>query len=248
MIILRYEMKRIWLGRLYPVLLICNAVYACIWMRQSGIAGVGGTAPFSKWTYLAYCGAMLPAAILTFLLLLANYYSPKHRKADILPFASPFTERRLMLIRLMALLCGFLILFALEFAVFAAPNILFYQKYTVLLYFAAGLIHMLPALVLSLGFGCILGKCSSKLIYVIAILILSASLIQPAVPYDLFGNAFFMHYPFTLPLNADGEPAYRIVPLWIAARFLYLAAGILLILLGVCRTRKPQHDRAEAAA
>ena len=61
-------MKRIWLGRLYPVLLICNAVYAYIWMRESGIAGVGGTAPFSKWTYLAYCGAMLPAAILTVLL------------------------------------------------------------------------------------------------------------------------------------------------------------------------------------
>lgn len=240
-------MKRIWLGRLYPVLLLCNVVYACIWMRQSGIAGIGGTAPFSKWTYLAYCGAMLPAVILTFLLLLANYYSPKHRKADILPFASPFTERKLTLIRLAALLCGFLILFTLEYTVFAAPNILFYQKYTVLLYFAAGLMHMLPALILSLAFGGILGKCSDKLIYVFAILILNVSLIQPAVPYDLFGNAFFSAYPLTLPVDADGEPAYRIVPFWFAARFLYLAAGILLILLGVCRTRKPQHDRAEAA-
>ena len=240
-------MKRIWLGRLYPVLLICNVVYACIWMRQSGIAGIGGTAPFSKWTYLAYCGAMLPAAILTFLLLLANYYSPKQRKADILPFASPFTERKLMLMRFAALLCGFLILFVLEFAVFAVPNILFFQKYTVLLCFAAGMMHMLPALILSLALGGILAKCSGRLIYVFAILIMTASLIQQAVPYDLFGNAFFSEYPLTLPVSADGEPAYRIVPLWIAARVLYLAAGILLILFGVCRTRKPQHDRAEAA-
>ena len=246
--ILRYELKRIRLGRLFPIMLLCNLIYATIWMGQTGISGTGGTAPFSQWTYLAYCGAMLPAAILTLLLLQANYYSDRQQKADILPLASPYTAGALMLVRIAALAVCFLILFVLEFAFFAVPNLLYFGKIAVLAYPLTGLLHMLPAVILSLALGGVLGKLQNKLIYVLAVLLFALSMVQPAVACDLFGSAFFSEYPLKLPVGADGEPAFRIVPLWLCTRLLYLTAGAVLIACGVCRYRKPKLDHGEDAS
>lgn len=241
-------MKRIWLGRLYPIMLLCNLIYACIWMRQNGIAGIGGTAPFSKWTYLAYCGAMLPAAVLTLLLLLANYYSDRQQKADILPLASTNSAGKLMLVRITALLLCFLILEVLEYVLYAVPNILFFGHTAVACYLLIGLLHMLPAVMLALAIGGVLGKIQGRLIYALAVLMFFAGFKQFNAPCDLFGGTFFAEYPLTLPCAADGEPAFHIVPLWILTRLLYLASGTVIIACFVCRIRKPMHDRAEAAA
>ena len=246
--ILRYEMKRILLGRLFPTMLICNLLYAFIWMRQNGIAGIGGTAPFSYWTYLAFCGAMLPPALLTVLLLQANYYSAKQQKADILPLASACTERALMLVRLLALTCCFLVVFILEFAVYVQPCLQYFGKTEVLIYWLTGLLHMLPAVVLALALGGLTGKLKGKLIYVLAVLLFAVSMIQFAEPFDLFGYKYFSEFPLTLPVGANGEPDFSVNPVWIGTRFLYLASGSGIIAAGVCRNLKPKVEYAESAA
>lgn len=245
--ILRYEMKRIWLGRLFPIMLICNCVYAFIWMRQNGIAGIGGTAPFSKFTYLAYCGAMLPPALLTLLLQQANYCSAKQQKADILPLASPYTPSAFTLIRILALTCCFLVIFLLEFAVYAQPCLQYFGKTEVLNDWLIGLLHMLPAVILTISAGGLIGKLNGKLIYALAVLVFLAAFIQTAKAFDLFGCTFFTEYPLTLPVSADGEPAFHIQPVWLGTRFIYLAAGIILIVAGVCRSHKPRLYDTEQA-
>ena len=243
--ILRYELKRIRLGRLYPIMLLCNIVYACIWMWQIGLSGVGGTAPFSKWTYLAYCGAMLPAAVLSLLLSQANFFSEKQQKADILPLSSPYTAGELMLIRITALLICFLIIFLAEYLLFAIPFALFFGTAGVLGYPLIGLIHMLPTVILMLTLGCLIGKIRGWLIYVLAAVTFITGLAQFSVPFDLFGNKFFSEYPLKLPTGSAGEPAFEIVPLWICSRIVFFAVGAVILLLSVRRNRKPTLDRAE---
>lgn len=246
--ILRYEMKRIWLGRLFPIMLVCNCIYALMWMQQSGIPGIAGTAPFSEWTYLAYCGAMLPPAALTLLLLQANYYSPKQQKCDILLLATPYTVSALTLVRLITLAICFLVLFLLEFAVFAVPCVYLFGKTCVLTYVFCGLLHMLPAVVLTLAAGGMAGRLHGRLIYVLAAVLFLAGTAETGKAFELFGCAFFSEYPLTLQPGADGEPAFVIETVWIITRLLYLAAGTAMIVLGVCRYHKPKLDRAEAAA
>ena len=235
-----YECKRIWLGRLFPVMLICNCVYACIWMWNVGIEGVGGTAPFSAWTYHAYCGNMLPAAVLTLLLLQSVYYTPRWQKADILPLASPCSAEKLMLCRMTALLiCGILI-FAAEYLIFVLPCILFFKETAVLAYGLTGLLPVLSLTVLALSLGGLLGRFSGKLIYLLAVILFIIGMLHIQKPYDLFCGGFFAQYPLTLPAGADGEPPFRILPVWIFTRLLFLAAGAAVTVWNVCRHRKPK--------
>lgn len=246
--ILRYEMKRIRLGRLFPIMLVCNCIYALIWLNQNGIPGIAGTAPFSEWTYLAFCGAMLPPAALTLLLLQANYYSPKQQKCDILLLATPCTVSALTLVRFLTLTICFLVLFLLEFTVFAVLCVYLFGKTAVLTYCFCGLLHMLPAVILALAAGGLAGRIQGKLIYVLAAALFLAGTAESGKPFELFGNAFFSQYPLTLQPGADGEPAFVIEKVWLIARLIYLAAGTAMIVLGVCRYHKPKLDRAEAAA
>ncbi len=245
--ILFYELKRIRQGRMFFITLIGNLIYAAVWMYQVGISGIGGTAPFSMWTYLAFCGAMLPAGILTVLLLQANYYSSQQQKADILPLAASSSNGLLILVRVIALTVCFLLIDLLEFWIYALPNLLFFGKTAVLGYGFAGLLHSIPAVVAVLAAGGLTGKLNGRLVYVLAVLMFAAAAVQIAAPYDFYGNAFFSQYPLSLPAAADGEPVFAVHPAWVCTRVLYLAAGIAVLILCVCRSGKPSLDRAETA-
>lgn len=243
--IICYECKRIWLGKLFPILLICSLIYAWIWMQYVGIAGIGGTAPFSAWTYLSYCGAMLPPAVLSLLLMEANYFSERQKKADILAMASPCAAGTLLLYRLIALLGCFAVLFLLETAVYLYPCIRYFGATAVLIYPLLGLLLMLPCVLLALAAGALLGRLHGRLTSALAIILFVCGLVQTESPCDLFGSSYFSARPITLPVGADGEAAFDLDALWLVMRLVYLAAGITGILLCVCKKQKPR--RVEAA-
>ena len=243
--ILHYEMKRIWLGRLFPILLICNGIYAYLWMNQTGIGGIGGTAPFSLWTYMAFCGSMLPPAALTMLLMQAKYYSLKQQKDDILPLASPCSAEMLLFLRQLALLCCFAAIFLLDSAVFLYPCIRYFKQTAALANLLPGLLLMLPCIILALALGTLVGRLHGKLIYLLATILLAAGLFQTDSPFDLFCGSYFSERPLALPIGPDGEVAFCIETVWLVMRFLYLAAAI--ALTAFCLYRQPKPKRTEAA-
>ena len=240
--VFRYELKRLLPGRVFLILLICNCIYAAAWLLDAGISGIGGTAPFSAWTYLTYCGTLLPPALVTVLLLQAEHFSRKQQQTDLLLLASPVSPGTLHLLRCGALAVCFLILFVLEFTLYVVFCTVLFGESGVLVYILYSLLPAAACFLLAAGLGALLGSIRGWLIYVLAVCFFVIGLIRLNTPLDLFCGGFFEQYPLTLTPDADGEPSFRIVPLWLAARFVFLAAGIVLLMIDARRRQKS--DRA----
>ena len=95
-----------------------------------------------------------------------------------------------------------------DFAVFILPSFLL----------------LLPCFTFFAGVGQLLGSLHRGLIYALMLLVL----IFRGIPnvFDCFGAGYFSTFPLTLPVGADGEPAFRIEFSFIIVRVLYLLAGI----------------------
>lgn len=217
------------LNKIFPGLLLVNGLFAWFVLSFDIIQGTAYTAPFSTWSYCAYLGKTLPLAMITVLLLLSNYYGRKQKTVEILTSATPVTSFCQTMTRTLA--AG--VCFVLIYFVVIALALLFYAR---LFRFHASAAFILPSVLLLLpcflflvGLGQLLGSIHRSLIYVLMLFSFALSGIQNL--FDLFGAGYFSAYPLTLPIDADGEPAFVINISFIMIRLLYLVLGIACIYL-----------------
>ncbi len=227
--ILCYELRRALLNRLFPGLLLVNGLYAWFLLSYDIVLGTAYTAPFSVWSYCTYLGRALPVAAVTVLLMLSNYYSRKQKQVEVLTAATPVPPFSQVLIRTLAAGSCFLLICLVEIALSLLFYIQFFRFHDFAAFILPTLLLILPCFILINGLGQLLGSLHRSLIYALMLPVLALHSI-PGV-FDLFGAGYFSTVPLTLPVGADGEPAFTVSAAFTATRLSYAALGIACICL-----------------
>jgi hypothetical protein len=233
-----YELKRLLINKFFIGLLIITCIFS--WQTLSGdiILGVANTAPFSAWSFGVYLGKVAPLLVIALLFFITFLYSGKEKLVQSITKATPIHPTRYQLVRCGAIAVGF---FALS-AVAVGISFVFYFKTFQFSDFGnlclPALLIFLPVFAFFLGLGMTVGRSFPPLLYVMMILVLILG--QISLPYtaDLFGTEFYQSFPLTLPLGADGEPAFVVPASFCVGKALYLVTGIILFVMAKVKKKR----------
>lgn len=224
-------------------MLAVNAVFAWYVLTTEIIEGIAYTAPFSVWSSCAFIGKTLPIAIITVLLLQAGYYGRQQKRVEILTAAAPTTYAQTLLIRTAVLGVCFLIICLVDGLLGAAFFAAFFGYYGFGAFILPALLEMIPCFLFAVGIGHLAGRLHCSLIYALLPVVFIAGFVGGVSgAFDLFGGGYFSSYPLTLPVGADGEPAFVINSVWLLARMIYLLAGTVAIFINIAT--RPKLTRA----
>ena len=224
-----YELRRMLLNKLFFGMLLVNGLFAWFILSFDIIMGVAYTAPFSVWSYCVYLGKTLPLAMITILLLLANYYSRKQKQVEILTSATPVSSFCQIMIRTMAAGICFLLIYLVVIGLALLFYISFFRFHDFVAFILPSVLLLLPCFLFFVGLGQLLGSIHRSLIYVLMLLALAFNTLPSA--FDFFGAGYFSTIPLTLPAGIEGEPPFEIGDAFLATRLLYLVLGIICIYL-----------------
>lgn len=224
-----YELRRAVCSWLFLAMLLINAVYAWYVLTTDIIRGIAYTAPFSVWSFCAYMGKTMPAAVITVLLVLAGYYGKKQKQAEILTCAVPVTMAQQLLIRTAVLGVCFAFLLLVIAVISAVFYITFFGYDDFGVFLVPGILLAVPCFLAAAGLGFLLGGVHQGLVYVLAGLMAVLAVAAEEQVFDFFSAGYFAAYAAALEPGRDGEPDFYMEPLWIAARLGYFAAGAMLV-------------------
>lgn len=234
-----YELRRLLQNKIYIELLLANGLFAWFVLSYDIIRGVAYTAPFSTWSYCAYLGKTLPLAMAAVMLLLANYYSRKQKQVEILISATPVTPFCQIAIRTLAAAICFVFICIVDISLALFFYIRFFRFHAFASFILPSILILLPCFMFLVGLEQLLGSIRHSLVYVLILFTFVLCGFQSV--FDIFGARYFSAYPLTLPVGADGEPAFEIEMAFIVSRLFYLALGIVCIYLTtVVLSRKSQ--------
>ena len=231
-----YELRRMAVSWLFLGLLLINGIFDWYVLSMDIIAGIADTAPFSVWSYLTYIGKTMPAVMVTVLLLLAGYYGKKQKGVEILTAAAPVAPAQHFLIRTAVLFACFSVLCLIAAGMAAVFYIRFFGYHRFGVFLLPSLLLMVPCFAFTVGLGHLLGRVHPGLIY-LWMAVLAVGFQAVANAFDLFGAGYFSDYPLTLVPGRDGEPEFVMDKVWVIARILYLAAGLVMFWYNVHSSR-----------
>lgn len=156
-------------------------------------------------------------------------------QVEILIAAAPVSKGQHLLVRCGVLGACFTVICLQTAAIAAIFYGVFFGYFRFMPYLIPTIFIAAPCFMLPAGIGNLLGSMHQGLVYVAVLGIFAIGFGAWANSFDFFWAAYFSAYPMALGPGKGGEPAYVMEPEWIAARFLYLAAGALLVAWGVKR-------------
>ena len=152
------------LNKLFFGMLLVNGLFAWFILSFDIIMGVAYTAPFSVWSYCVYLGKTLPLAMITILLLLANYYSRKQKQVEILTSATPVSSFCQIMIRTMAAGICFLLIYLVVIGLALLFYISFFRFHDFVAFILPSVLLLLPCFLFFVGLGQLLGSIHRSLI------------------------------------------------------------------------------------
>lgn len=206
----RYECKRLLLNKFFLGLLVITSLYC--WQILSGdiVCGIGSTAPFSEWSYGYYLASILPLLLITLLFFITFLFSAKEKKVSVITSATPLSSVKYGSIRYLAILICFCMIVAMAVII----SLIFYQKTFQFDQFTSFvkpfLWTVLPAFLLFMGLGILLGNINVGLVYGLMTVALICSFLPFPATLDLVGRIYYSAIPSTLPLGPNGDPAFII--------------------------------------
>ncbi len=241
--IFRYELKRLLWNKFFIALLIINGLYAWYLLSTDIIAGVAYTAPFSPWSFGAYVAKTMPISILTLLFFLTFYHSKKEKQVEVLTTATPVNPIHYTLVRCSTVAICFLIINVLVIGLSVYFYISYFDYRNFTLFIIPALMILLPCFVFAIGLGNLAGRIHLGVLYALMPITLIIGFAGINSPLDFFGAGYFSNYPISLPLGADGEPAFIVGTGFLIARMMYLMIGMILLLISI-RTYKRKAQKA----
>ena len=238
--ILKYELKRLLLNKFFIGLCVINGIFSWYTLTSDTIAGVAYTAPFSSWSFSAYLASVMPISILTVLFLLSIFHSKNEKQVAVLTAATPINTSRYTLVRLTVIALGFFFLCALVIGMSIIFYATFFHFWNYSVFILPAIITILPCFVFALGAGNLLGRIHRGFLYGLMLVSLATNFIPLPETLNftgIFGSGFYANFPMSLPLAADGDPAYTLSAAFLAVRAFYLVIGVVLLAVSVCRTR-----------
>jgi hypothetical protein len=213
-------------------------MYAWYLLHGDIIAGVAYTAPFSPWCFGIFLAKTLSISTLTILFLLTIYHSKKEKKVETLTTATPVNPIHYALIRCGAISICFLIInvLVIGLSVYFYISIFDYWNFTV--FILPTLMILLPCFVFTMGLSYLVGRIHQGALYALIPITLIVGFSGINSIFDFFGAGYFSNYPITLPVGADGEPAFIVSTGFWLARLIYLIAGVILLAIAISSSKR----------
>jgi len=211
-------------SKFYIALLIINGAFAWFVLTTDIIAGVAFTAPFSFWSYGAYMATVMPMAMMTAMFLLSSYYSKNEKQVEVLTSATPVDEVKYMLVRNATVALGFLLLILTAILL----SSYFYSTYFGYWNFGflwIAVLTIMPGFVFFIGLGHWAGSVRTWFLYVLVPVTFAVGFLRHPIALDIYGGGYYSGFPLTLPVGADGEPAFVLSAVFLVTRALYLIIG-----------------------
>jgi len=234
--IFKYELKRLLLSKLFIALIFVNALFAWYVLNADTIIGVAFTAPFSVWSFGAYLAGVMPMFIMTTMFMLSFYFSNKEEQVAVLTSATPVDALKYMLVRGAVVVLCFLLLCLIAIAMSVYFYITYFDYWNFAVFIVPAIVTVIPGFVFLLGVGYWLARVRSWLLYMFIPVSFILSFAALPGAFDFFGGGFYRHFPLTLPVEVNGEPAFVYSTMFLMTRVLYLIVGsILLFAGGICQ-------------
>ncbi len=233
--LLGYELRRLLLNKVFLALLAITGIFGYQVLAGNTIRGVAHTAPFSEWSYGAYLSAVLPLPLIALLFFITFLYTPHEKRVAAITEATPIDPRAYRAVRCLAMIVGYLVLVVMAVGI---AWVWYAQVFGLKLFSAfivPTLMTALPAMLLVLGVGLLAGRVHVGLLYALMLALLLLGQASLPLGIDWLGVTFFNEYPLTLPLGADGEPAFTVPGIVTAARWAIALTGAVLASVTVGR-------------
>ncbi len=180
--VIKYEFKRLLLSKGYLLLLAATLAYCVALLQSIVMFGVDFTAPFSQWTFSAYCSSLTPFLYSLLLLLCARQLNPSERKAEAIINATPTQLQVVQIMRYGAIAGAFLIAVIVPIiSCFMFYRVVF--DYTdVGILFLLGMLQLLAPAILLFGIVMLVGRQKATAAYIMLAIILTISIFQIPIP------------------------------------------------------------------
>ena len=229
--IYRYELRRLLLNKFFIGILAVTLFYAYQVLTLETVRGVAHTAPFSAWSFGYYLARVLPLLCISELFFLTFFVSKSEKRVAVLTEATPVDAQRYLLTRSLAALTGTALLAGavLALGVCFLYRLFGQQDYGALV--LPAVLVLLPAALLCLGLGWLLGRAHAAGVYgaMALVLLLTAAPLPVEAGFSL--SAFFAEMPLRAALP---DPMFAAPPALLLMRLAYLLLG-LAALLWSCR-------------
>lgn len=228
-----YELKRLIFNKFFLSLFFVTGLYSYMILSRNIILGIAFTAPFSLWSYGAYLASIQPLLVITLLFFITGMYSNQEKQVKLLTFATPVDPFRYGLIKCSAMVAGFFIISLFVIAISLVFYTVLFRFYSFAGFLIPIVITLIPNLLFFLGAGLVLGRIQPNILYILMIAALLLGLLPLPPFFDLYGGRFFSTHPLTLPVGADGEPAFLLPISFVLGKVFYSLTGILMVLFGL---------------
>lgn len=189
--IFKYELKVILRKPYVLAMSIITLLYGWFLLSTEMILGVSDTAPFSGWTFGKYMGDTTLLTMLVSLFLLASVYSSRQKRVGILTDVTGFSVRKRMMIKSLIIGGYFLVMNMLLLVMGCVFLSVYFGKLYLGTYLLEYFVIGIPALVLVLGVGNLLGRINPALVFVLMGVILVLAFVAPEMCVDANGARWF---------------------------------------------------------
>ncbi len=236
--IFEYEMKIILAKSYVFAMTVITLLYAWFLLSSETILGVSDTAPFSGWSFGKYLGDTTLLSMLAAFFLMANVYSKKQKKVEILTDVTGFSVKRRMLIKSIIIGGYFLLLNLLLLVLGCVFLRVYFGKASFSIYFVEYLLIEIPCLFVILGVGNCLGRVNQVLVYVFMVVILVLAFVMPELSIDTNGANYYREMSAALETVNGGETPFVLKSSYLLSRGVYLIIGVVAWMISMNHTDK----------
>lgn len=237
--IFKYELKVILLKPYVLAMSIITLLYGWFLLSTEMILGVSDTAPFSGWTFGKYMGDITLLTMLVSLFLIASVYSSRQKRVGILADVTGFSVRKRMMIKSLIIGGYFLVMNLLLLVMGCVFLSVYFGKLYLGTYLLEYFVIGIPALVLVLGVGNLLGRINPALVFVLMGVILVLAFVAPEMCVDANGARWFeVAARSRTDTRSQAPEGARHLARYAVNRISYLAIGVAAWVLAASRMAK----------
>ncbi len=236
--IFKYELKIILAKAYVPAMTVIALLYAWFLLSSETILGVSDTAPFSGWSFGTYLGSTVLISMLISLFLLANAYSERQKRVEILTDVTGFPTKHRMLVK-SGIIGGYFLVLNLLFLILGCVFLMiFFGRIHLITYLAEYLLISLPCLFVILGMGNCLGRIHRNLICLFMGAILILDFVAPTLSVDANGAHYYKAMSAALETMNGQETPFVWKASYLLSRLAYLLVGIATWVISLNRLEK----------
>lgn len=228
--IIKYETKRIICSKLFVITFILTGMYSLLNLYTKIMQGVSGTAPFSPWSYSMFLCNINTMLLFILMLSCTGLFSKKEQHVRAITSCTALSQKKYLTSKIMALFISYFMILVCCIIISLVFYSFIFHYFAFQNFIIPIIIILIPTFVFVLGASMFLGSKSETLLYIWIFIVLLWSMTSfSSTPFlDVFAKGYVTFMPTILPVDALGEPIFKLSFAFIMSRLVITLVGVLL--------------------